>query len=106
MDVEKWKRLEDAGFEFGTVAELLGLSEEEQEMLELRLTLSRHLKERRLARNLSQVALAKLLGSSQSRVAKMETADPSVSIDLLCRAYFALGVKREELGALFSTQKV
>ncbi len=57
MDVEKRKRLVDAGFEFGTVSELLGLSEEEQEMLELRLTLSRHLKERRLARNLSQVAL-------------------------------------------------
>ncbi len=105
MDIEKRKRLVAAGFEFGTVAEFLGLSEEESEMIELRLALSQQLKSERLERSLSQAQLAKRLGSSQSRVAKMEGADPSVSIDLLCRAYFALGMKREELGALFGAKR-
>ncbi len=104
MNQEKRKRLEAEGFEFGTVAEFLGLSEEESEMIELRLTLATQLRQQRLAHNLSQVALAKRLGSSQSRIAKMEAADASVSIDLLCRAYFALGIKHTELGCLIASQ--
>jgi transcriptional regulator with XRE-family HTH domain len=40
---------------------------------------------------LTQVALAKKIKSSQSRVAKMEAGDPSVSIDLLVRSLIALG---------------
>jgi transcriptional regulator with XRE-family HTH domain len=66
-------------------------------LVELRLTLSRGLRERRTRRRLSQEQLAKLLGSSQSRVAKMESGDPSVSIDLLIRSLLAMGATQKEL---------
>jgi transcriptional regulator with XRE-family HTH domain len=39
---------------------------------------------------MTQVAVAKKIKSSQSRVAKMEAGDPSVSIDLLVRSLLAL----------------
>jgi len=65
--------------------------------VELRLALSRGLRERRAKRKLSQEQLAELIGSSQSRVAKMEAGDPSVSLDLLVRALLALGDTPREL---------
>jgi predicted transcriptional regulator len=60
-------------------------------IVEMRLSLSRALRARRVALRLFQVALAKRLGSSQSRIAKMEAADPTVSIDLILRGRLALG---------------
>ena len=66
-------------------------------LVELRLTLNRSLRERRARRRLSQHQLVKLLGSSQSRIAKMEAGDPTVSIDLLVRSLLAMGTTRREL---------
>jgi transcriptional regulator with XRE-family HTH domain len=66
-------------------------SDEEAALVEMKLALASHLRQRRIARHISQVALAEQLGSSQSRVAKMESADASVTIDLLVRALLALG---------------
>ena len=40
---------------------------------------------------------AHLVGSSQSRVAKMEAADASVSVDLLIRSLLKLGAARKDL---------
>jgi transcriptional regulator with XRE-family HTH domain len=71
-------------------------------MVELKLGLSRGLKQRRNRRRLSQQALARLLGSSQSRVAKMEAADPTVSIDLLIRSLLAMGTTHKELAAVIA----
>ncbi|RKX43571.1 MAG: transcriptional regulator, partial [Verrucomicrobia bacterium] len=48
----------------------------------------------------TQVALAKLIGSSQSRVAKMEAGDSSVTIDLLMRALLALGLTKKDLSRI------
>ncbi|HEX7091915.1 MAG TPA: helix-turn-helix domain-containing protein [Longimicrobiales bacterium] len=67
--------------------------------MELKLALSRALREKRTEQGLSQAALARRLGSSQSRVAKMESSDPSVSLDLLVRALLALASSRKEIGA-------
>jgi hypothetical protein len=39
-----------------------------------------------------------LIGSSQSRVAKMEAGDPTVSVDLLIRTLLTLGVNRKQVG--------
>jgi hypothetical protein len=50
-------------------------------------------------------ALAKKLKSSQSRVAKMEAADPSVSLDLLLRAYFATGATKGDLAKVLTTRR-
>jgi len=97
MRKEKKAKLERAGWKVGSVADFLGLSAAEEALVELRLTLSRGLRERRTRRRLSQEQLARLLGSSQSRVAKMESGDPSVSIDLLIRSLLAMGATQKEL---------
>jgi len=97
MRKEKKAKLERSGWKVGSVADFLGLSAAEEALVELRLTLSRGLREHRMRRRLSQEQLAKLLGSSQSRVAKMESGDPSVSIDLLIRSLLAMGATQKEL---------
>jgi ribosome-binding protein aMBF1 (putative translation factor) len=92
------RRLKARGWKVGDATELLGLSDHEAALVELRLSLSRSVRERRQKLGLSQVELASRLGSSQSRVAKLEGADATVSIDLLIRGLLALGASRREIG--------
>jgi transcriptional regulator with XRE-family HTH domain len=75
-----------------------GLGVAEAAVAEARRALAAALRRRRLARELTQVRLAALLGSSQSRVAKMEAADETVSLGLLVRALVVLGATRGEVG--------
>ncbi len=103
MNETKRKRLEALGWRFGTVKEFLGLSHEESEFIELKLRLAHSLRARRLKKGLGQIQAAKIIHSSQSRVAKMEAADSSVSVDLLVRAHFALGASGPELGRIIAT---
>jgi len=98
MDATKRKRLQAAGWRVGTVREFLGLSDAEAELVELRVVLGAGLKQRRERARLTQTALAKRLKSSQSRIAKMEAGDPTVSLDLLIRAHLVLGAKRADIG--------
>lgn len=91
MDSRKKTRLEAAGYSVGDARDFLGLSESEQFLVELRLRLGQQLKQQRLAANLTQAAVAKRLRSSQSRVAKMEAADATVSLELLIRGLMATG---------------
>jgi len=91
MDITKRKTLEKAGWKVGTVQEFLNLSREEAAYVEVKLHLAKVLLKRRKSLGMSQVAVAKRIRSSQSRVAKMEAGDPSVSIDLLVRSLLALG---------------
>ena len=95
----KRDRLRRAGWAVGSAAEFLGLSKAEAALVDLKLTLSQKLRECRTRTRLSQTQLARLLGSSQSRVAKMEAGDPSVSIDLLVRSLLAIGATRKEITA-------
>ena len=97
MKPEKRKRLEAAGWRVGTASEFLGLTDEEAALIELKLDLARAVKVERLRRKMTQAELGERLESSQSRVAKMEGGDPSVSIDLLIRALLRLGVNRRDL---------
>ena len=91
MKKDKRTRLERAGWKVGTVRDLLGLSKAEEALVELKLILSRGLRERRARHRITQAQLARLLKSSQSRVAKMEAGDASISLDLLIRGLLALG---------------
>lgn len=100
MDKKKRERLEAAGWTVGSVEQFLGLTPEESALIELRLRLSRALKKRRERLGWSQQRFADALRSSQSRVAKMEADDPSVSIDLLVRALMATGVGLEALSKI------
>jgi predicted transcriptional regulator len=98
----KKKRLETKGWKAGTVEEFLQLSPEESTYIEMKLTLSKNLQDRRKEKNLTQEQLARLLKSSQSRVAKMEAGDPSVSLDLLVRSLLILGESRNSLAKILS----
>jgi predicted XRE-type DNA-binding protein len=97
MDAIKRQKIEAAGGKVVTIAEFLDLSPEEMEIIEIRLSLSKSLKKFRQQEQLSQQKLAENINSSQSRVAKMEASDPSVSIDLLIKSLLALGATREDI---------
>jgi DNA-binding XRE family transcriptional regulator len=97
MKKSKRAKLEAAGWAVGSVQEFLGLSDAEAALIEMKLSLSRSLRDRRQRRGISQVELAKRLRSSQSRVAKMEAGDPSVSMDLLVSSLLVLGASAADL---------
>ena len=93
----KKAKLEAAGWVVGSLKEFLGLSEADAVLIEMKLTLSHSLRDRRKKLGLSQVQLAERLRSSQSRVAKMEAGDPSVSMDLLVSSLLQLGASSTDL---------
>ena len=97
MDAKKIKELEARGWKVGNAADFLLLTEEEVAMVETRLALSKMAKEIRQRKRLSQEAAARRIGSSQSRFAKLEAGDSSVSVDLMLKAVYNLGASREEV---------
>ena len=97
MDKNRQEKLKRSGWKFGTADEFLELSAQESAYIELKLTLSDKLIAKRLSKKLTQMDLAQIMKSSQSRVAKMEAGDPAVSIDLLVKSLLALGVSKKEL---------
>lgn len=102
MNNRKKKNLEAKGWKVGSTAEFLNLSHEEEAYVELKLKLSKCLQEYRKGRKLTQESLARLMRSSQSRVAKMESGDPSVSLDLLIRSLLILGASRKNLSQMLA----
>ena len=99
MNKSKRARLEAHGWRVGNATDFLELCVEESALVETKLALSSSVCERRSRQGLSQAELAKRLKSSQSRVAKIEAADPSVSADLLLRALFALGATPRDVAS-------
>jgi len=89
MNRAQKERFERAGWKVGTASELLGLTEAEEALVETKLKLGAVVRTLRQRRRLSQAALAKLIGSSQPRVARLENRDPEVSLDLQMKAIFA-----------------
>ena len=102
MKKSKRGRLERAGWKVGSAEEFLGLSREEAALVEMRLALASGVRKRRQACRMTQTQVARRIGSSQSRVAKMEAGDPSVSIDLMVKALLALGTSRAQVGRIMA----
>lgn len=102
MEIEKQQRLEKKGWKIGDVADFLDLTPEESVLIEMRLALSRGLKERRKTL-MTQAELATKISSSQPRVAMAENGDSSVSIELLIRAMLATGASPQEIGQIIAT---
>ena len=100
MDKAKQRRLEKSGWKVGTAQEFLGLSDQESDLLEIKLALADSLKAKRNKLKMTQTELALALKSSQSRVAKLEAAESSVSIDLLIKAMLTLGLSRQDIGKI------
>lgn len=104
MRERKRRRLEARGWKVGSAKDFLRLTDQEAAYIELKLRLAASLLDRRRRRRLTQMDLARFLGSSQSRIAKMETGDPSVSLDLLVRSLLALGTSARQLSRIISTR--
>lgn len=100
MNEEKRKKLEAKGWKVNSVAEFLELTPDEESLIELRLALSGAIRKQRVKAKLTQQEAARLLGSSQSRIAKIEAGDPSVSFDLLIRSLLGLGIRAADLPKL------
>lgn len=105
MTRTKRARLEAKGWRIGSAADFLELTPEEAAFVETKLALTQTLRERRTAQHLTQHSLAKRLSSSQSRIAKMEAGDSTVSVDLLLRALFALGAKPRDIATALQRRK-
>ncbi len=105
MNLTKQRRLEKAGWKFGTASDFLGLRKEEVELIEMKLALADQIRLRRKKLGVTQTELAKRLASSQSRIAKMEIGDKSASLDSLVRAMLALGVSAGAVGKVISGGK-
>ena len=104
MNKAKRARLEAKGWRIGSTADFLELTPEEAAFVETKLALTETLRERRTTQRLTQQLLAKRLHSSQSRIAKMEAGDPSVSLDLLIRSLLTLGASRRELSRIMTAR--
>jgi len=100
MDKRKRNKLEEKGFRVGSAAEFLDLTPEEAAYIDIRLDVSALIKSTRNKRVWTQEQLARAMGSSQSRIAKMEAGDPGTSLDLMFRALLHLGISRQEIGKL------
>ena len=97
MNADRKKRLEAAGFKFGTVGELFNLSEAEELLVDVKVALAEAIRELREVRSLSQADLARLIGSGQARVSKLERSLESTSLDTLFRCMLVLGATRQDL---------
>ena len=103
MKTDKLERLQADDWKVGSAEDFLQLSDEEAQLVALKLSLIRAVKKSRLKRKLSQIDLAQRMKSSQSRIAKIEAGDPSVSLDLIVRALIASGATTRDIQAAFVT---
>ena len=102
MDEGKRKRLRAAGWTTGSAYDFLEMTDEEASYVELKVVLSAAVRKLRQERHLTQAQLANLMRSSQSRVAKAEAGDASVSLDLLIRSLLTMGASNHDLANLIS----
>jgi DNA-binding XRE family transcriptional regulator len=103
MNTNKLERLKAEGWAVGNAEDFLKLSDEEARLVALKLSLVNAVKKSRIKRKLSQVDLAQRMKSSQSRIAKIEAGDPSVSLDLMVRALIASGATTRDIQMAFTT---
>jgi DNA-binding XRE family transcriptional regulator len=105
MKTNKLERLQAGGWKVGNTADFLQLSDEEARLVALKLSLISAVKKSRIKRKLSQIDLAQRMKSSQSRIAKIEAGDPSVSLDLIVRALIASGATTRDIQVAFTTNE-
>jgi predicted XRE-type DNA-binding protein len=91
MKAEKQRALEAAGWRFGDAAEFLEMTDEERQVLDVRVEAALAIRRQRKVLKLSQKQLASRIKTSQPRVAKIERAAADVSLDQMLRAFAAVG---------------
>ncbi len=105
MKTDKLVRLQAVGWKVGSAEDFLQLSDDEARLVALRLSLISAVKKSRVKRKLSQIDLAQRMKSSQSRIAKIEAGDRSVSLDLIVRALIASGATTRDIQAAFTANE-
>lgn len=105
MKNDKLKRLKAAGWKIGNAEDFLQLTEEESKLIAIKWSLMCAVKKSRIKRNISQIDLAQRMKSSQSRIAKIEARDSSISLDLILRALIATGATTRDIQAAFVTKE-
>ncbi|MDZ7757772.1 helix-turn-helix domain-containing protein [Rhodohalobacter sp.] len=100
MDKKRQQQLEEKGFQVGSAADFLKLSPEEVAYIDIRLDISNMVKAQRAKKGWTQEQLARSIGSSQSRIAKLEGGDPGISMDLMIKALLQLGTSKKQIGQL------
>jgi DNA-binding XRE family transcriptional regulator len=105
MKQSKRDKLRKLGYHVTDTQSFLGLSDEEMALIDLKISLIEKVKATRALRKITQRHLAQLIHSSQSRIAMLERGRPDVSLDRICRALFAMGVGRLELGRTITSNK-
>jgi len=105
MKADKLARLQATGWKVGSAKDFLQLSEEEARLVALKFSLISAVKKSRIKHKLSQIDLAQRMKSSQSRIAKIEAGDPSVSLDLIVRALIASGSTTRDIQAAFTVNE-
>ena len=106
MRASKQKKLEASGWKIGSASEFLELSDAEEMLVSMKLALAEKVKAMRQEKKMTQLGLAKLIGSSQSRLAKLEIADRSVSMELLARSLVTLGATNAQIEDIAGTRVV
>ncbi len=97
MNEHAKSNLEKAGWKIGDASEFLDLSPDEESFVELKLALSKAVLERRKQLHLTQTQVARRMGTGQSRIARMEAAEETVSLDFMVRSLLAMGASRREV---------
>ena len=102
MDKAKKKAIENKGWKVGDIDQFLGLDSAEMAIVEMKMALAKTLIEKRKKSKITQINMAKLIGSSQSRVAKIEKGDSTVSIELMLKSLFSLGATKKEIAKVIA----
>lgn len=102
MEKTKKNKLEAKGWTVGDIDEFLGLDEAEMAIVEMKVALAKALVEKRKKAKVTQVNMARIIGSSQSRVAKIEKADSSVSLELMIKSFLSLGATKKDVVKVFA----
>ena len=99
MKKSKKDKLQKLGYIVTETQEYLGLSDEEMALIDLKIQLMQKLKTIREKAGVTQKELAKLMHTSQSRIAMLEGGYKEVSLDLVCKALFALGISKKQIAS-------
>lgn len=105
MKKVKREPLERMGYRITDTQKFLALSDGEMAVIDLKISLIQKLKDVRKAAGITQKQLAKMMKSSQSRIAMLESGSSDASLELICKALFVLGVSSKEIGKSISSPR-
>lgn len=99
MTEKKKKMLEANGYRVVDSADWLGLSNEEAQIVDMRVALAQELERVRKAKGVTQAELARRVGTKQSGVARMINNPDTSTMDNLIKGLIALGEPISKIAA-------